>query len=136
MEKTEYWCVEVHPHQPYRANLTNGAPICLLPHEPQNLLHLHMQVLPEAKPQRMRSAYASEVETSMASLSYYDVLQLRHEDSSINAAMLPFMEKASGNEVPNLHRHPGQFAFVHDRIDALEKSLEGKLDRLLEKQSF
>ena len=100
------------------------------------MLCFRTHVPPEAKPQRMRSVYASEAETSMASLSYYDVLQLRHEDSSINAAMLPFMEKASGNEVPNLHRHPGQFAFVHDRIDALEKSLEGKLDRLLEKQSF
>ena len=108
----------------------------LVPHEPQNLLRFHIQVPPEAKPQRMRSAYASEVETSMASLSYYDILQLRHEDSSINAAMLPFMEKASGNEVSNLHRHPGGFAFVHDRIDALEKSLGGKLDRLLEAQKL
>jgi hypothetical protein len=83
----------------------------------------------------MRSAYA-EVETTLASLSYYDVLQLRHEDSSLNAAMLPFMERASGDGVANLHRHPGQFAFVHDRIDALEKRLEAKLDRLLANQNL
>ena len=34
---------------------------------------------PESKAKRQRSAYA-EVETSIASLSYYDVMQLRHED--------------------------------------------------------
>jgi hypothetical protein len=60
------------------------------------MLCFRTHVPPEAKPQRTWSAYV-EVETTLASLSCYDTLQLRHEDASINAAMLPYMDKASGD---------------------------------------
>ena len=67
----------------------------------------------------------------LASLSYWDLRQLRIEDEYINDAIVPHIEAVVRENpsytVSNADLYPGQ-GKVHDRIDVVE----GKLDQVLQ----
>ena len=94
-----------------------------------------MLLPPELKVPRARSAH-TEIATNLASLSYYDLRELRAEEPEINAACIPFMEEAvraygpagvDGAPAPLLatQRYPGDIAFVHQRLEAMDAKLDG-----------
>eukprot|EP01051_Picozoa_sp_SAG22_P003475 SAG22_NODE_170_length_16713_cov_33.746298_7_plen_679_part_00 len=85
-------------------------------------------------PKRRRSAHAVGV-CELASLSYWDLRQLRVEDDCINDAMVPYILDVSRENdytVSNLDLYPGQ-GKLQDRMDGLEAKLDKVLD-LLSKQ--